>query len=157
MRGHIMALIGVSFAALTPSLTLASGSVGAQSKAASNRALDRANIGKVQAVVPDSSQAVIAEEPYNLGKALFSGKYKFGHPKLTAANVAEKMHRLVTLQKTLPATEREKVKPDELSKRLTDYEMNALEYYIRIRFGEFVKKPPSWAKVEPPPKIVLTK
>ena len=75
--------------------------------------------------MPDSSQAVIAEEPYNLGKALFWGKYKFGHPELTAANVAEKMQRLVTLQKALPATEREKVKPAELSERLTDREMNA--------------------------------
>ena len=152
-----MALIGVSFAALTPSFTFASGSVGAPPAAVSNRAMDRAIIGKIQANTPDPSQAVIAEEPYNLGKALFSGKYKLGQPKLTAANIAEKMQRLVTLQKTLPAPEREKIKPAELSKRLTNQEMNALEYYIGMRFGKFIARSPSWAKAEPPPKIVLAK
>jgi hypothetical protein len=157
MRGQIMALIGVSFAALIPSLTFGSGSVGTRPEAASNQSLDRASFSKAQTVATNSSRTVVAEESYNLGKALFSGKYKFGKPKLTAANVAEKMQRLVTLQRTLPEPEREKVKPAELSKRLTDHEMNALEYYLGMRFGKFITKSPSWAKAEPPPTIALSR
>jgi len=154
MRGHVMALIGVGFAVLPPTLIFASGSAATQQKASATHAMNAASFSKAQAVAT-TSQAVVADEPYNLGKALFSGNYKFGKPKLTAANVAEKSQRLATLQRALPALERKKVKPEDLSKRLTDHEMNALEYYIGMRFGKSIAKSPSWAKAEPPSKLAL--
>ncbi|MEP6708843.1 MAG: hypothetical protein ABJB32_01775 [Verrucomicrobiota bacterium] len=101
-------------------------------------------------------QIEIAQASYNLGKALFGGKYKFGKPKLAAANIAEKMQRLAFLQKALPTREREKINPPGLAGQLTDREMNALEYYLAVRFGTVVGKPPSWAGREPPPKLAST-
>jgi hypothetical protein len=157
MRGHIMALIGVGFAALIPSLTFASGSDTTATKPAAHQSMDRVNLKTAQPTATPASSVLIAEEPYNLGKALFSGNYKFGQPKLTAGNVAEKTQRLATLQRTLPAPEREKIKPIELSKRLTDREMNAFEYYLGMRFGKFITKSPSWAQAEPPPKVALSR
>ena len=94
----------------------------------------------------------IESEPYNLGKALFSGSYKFSRPQLAEANVAEKFLRLRTLRSTLPSAQRAKIDPATLSQRLTNREMNALEYYLGMRFGKFVAKSPSWAKSEPPPR-----
>ena len=52
--------------------------------------MNAASFSKAQAVAT-TSQAVVADEPYNLGKALFSGNYKFGKPKLTAANVGREI------------------------------------------------------------------
>lgn len=96
---------------------------------------------------------MITDEPYDLGKALFGRKYKLGNPQLTKPNMAEKMQRLSSLRRALPANERAKIDTTLLSKRLTNREMNALEYYLGIRFGKFITVAPSWAKSEPPPKV----
>src|SRR5207248_8345283 len=104
MRGQIVALIGVSLAALSPSPTLASGSVTTASQSASRQSMDRVSLKTAQPAASPAARALIAEEPYNLGKALFSGKYRFGNPKLSLANITEKRQRLVTLQRTLPAS-----------------------------------------------------
>jgi hypothetical protein len=118
-----------------------------------NQSINRTNFDKAQTTATNAAPTVVAEEPYNRGKALFAGNYKLGRPKLTPANVAEKMQRLVALQKMLPATAGGKLNSTELSKRLTDREINALEYYLRMRFGKFIRNAPSWAKEEPPPKV----
>ena len=118
--------------------------------------MDRINLKSAQPAATQTSRALVAEEPYNLGKAIFSGKYTFGKPRLTEANVEEKMQRLVSLQRTLPAPEREKINPPTRARHLTDREMNALEYYIEVRFGKFITKSPSWAKKEPPPSVALS-
>lgn len=157
MRRPIISLCVVALAATSPSLTFASGSASRVPASASRQAADRANFTKTQTLSTNSSQAVVAEEPYNLGKAIFSGKYKFGRPELTTANVTEKMQRIVTVQRTLAASAREKLNASDLSRRLTDHEMNALEYYLRMRFGKFIAKAPSWAKAEPPPKVALAR
>lgn len=157
MRRQILVPFVVALAALSPSLSFASGSVTTASQSASRQSMDRVSLKTAQATATPASRALIAEEPYNLGKALFSGKYTFGKPKLTAANVAEKRQRLVTLQRTLPAPEKEKMNPPELAKQLTDREMNALEYYLGVRFGKFITKSPSWAKEEPPPQVAYAK
>ena len=156
MRGRLMAFFVAALTALSPSLAFASGSVSTTGKA-SRQTTTRLNLNAAQAATTPASRVLIAEEPYNLGKALFSGKYKFGNPRLTAANVAEKMQRLTTLQRTLPSAEREQMNPAELSKRVTDREVNALEYYIGMRFGKFITKSPSWAKEEPPPKVASSR
>jgi len=156
MRGRLMAFFVATLTALSLSLAFGSGSVSTGGKA-SRQTTTRLNLNAAQAATTPASQALIADELYNLGKALFSGKYKFGNPRLTAANVAEKMQRLTTLQRTLPAAEREQMNPAELSKRVTDREVNALEYYLGTRFGKFITKSPSWAKDEPPPKVASSR
>ena len=143
-------ILFAAFAATSPSPAFASGSV---ARPPINQTINRTNFDKAQTSVTNSSPTLVAEEPYNRGKALFAGNYKLGKPKLTSANVTEKMQRLVALQKILPATAGGKLNSTELSKRLTDREMNALEYYLKMRFGKFLTKAPSWAKAEPPPKV----
>ncbi|MBA3830356.1 MAG: hypothetical protein H0X34_00385 [Chthoniobacterales bacterium] len=100
---------------------------------------------------------MIAEEPYNLGKALFSGKYNLGKPKLTPLNIEEKRQRLVALKKSIPAAEQQNLQPSELSGHLSNREMNALEYYLRVRFKKFISNSPTWANGELPPKTALTR
>jgi len=156
MRGRLLTCFVATLTALSPSLAFASGSVPTAGKA-SRQTTTRLSLNAVPAAATPASRLLIADEPYNLGKALFSGKYRFGNPKLTAANVAEKRQRLVTLQRTLPVPEKAKINPPELARQLTDREMNALEYYLGMRFGKFITKSPSWAKAEPPPKIALSR
>jgi hypothetical protein len=157
MRPPILILLAVAITAMSPSVGFGSGSAGARPPASATRqTLVRANSADAQVRATESSQTTVAEEPYDLGKALFNGKYRFGNPSLTPANVAEKMQRLVTLQRTLPRAERAKLDPEKLSRRLTNREMNGLEYYLGMRFGKFIAKEPSWAKAEPPPKVALS-
>lgn len=137
-----------------PSMTFASGS--GATRPTSLQDLNRFNSRHPALSTTPAPQIKIAEIPYNLGKALFSGKYNFGKPKLTAVNAAEKKQRLVILQKALPQREREKMNPAGLAGQLTDREMNALEYYLTVRFGKSIDKPPSWAEQEPPPKLAYT-
>lgn len=154
MRQLIPFLLVVTLAAATSSPAYASGSsAGTVPASARQHSASRTNATQTAVIATNSSQPAVAEEPYNLGKALYSGKYNLGAPTLTQANVREKMQRLVTLQRTLPASEKNKINPATLSQRLTNREMNALEYYLRIRFGKFITKSPSWARAEPPPQI----
>jgi hypothetical protein len=102
-----------------------------------------------------ATHVVIAQAPYNLGQAIFNGTYKFGKAKVN--HVPEKAHRLGILQGGLPAAEQKHFHPQELAGRLNDREMNALEYYIQVKFGVFVTVAPSWAKEEPPIKVINSK
>jgi hypothetical protein len=153
MRRQILLPFVIVLTGLIPSLGFASGSVTTASQSASRQSMDRVNLRTTQPVATPAARALIAEEPYNLGKALFSGKYPFGKPKLPPANVAEKKQRLVSLQRTLPAPERDKLDPPTRAQQLTDREMNALEYYLEVRFGKFITKSPSWEKREPRPRV----
>jgi hypothetical protein len=155
VRQPIIFLLIVMLAAASPSLSFASGSsAGTVPASARQHSASRTGATNAQTIATyNSSQPEVADEPYSLGKALYSGKYRFGTPKLSDANVAEKMQRLVSLQRALPVSERQKINAGELSHRLTNREMNALEYYLRIRFEKFITRPPSWAKAEPPPKV----
>lgn len=151
MHRQIAALLVMTLLATRPSITWASGSEGP--KPASHDYSDRLNLRNPQTFTTPAPHTNIAQVPYNLGKELFSGKYKVGKPKLTVANIAEKTQRLAALQKALPAREQEKLNPPALAGQLTDREMNALEYYLRVRFGKFVTQTPSWAGQEPPPTL----
>ena len=157
MDRRFTAVLVVVLAGAIPARVFASGSVPspqAQSRNSLSRFDVRANQSSTNSQSQQSQQKeqVIADEPYNLGKELFGGKYKFGNPQLSDANMAEKKLRLVSLRNALPAAERANLKPAELSKRLTNHEMNALEYYIGARFGKVITKAPSWAKQEPRPQ-----
>ena len=158
MHRQFSALLVVVLAGAIPGRLFASGSVPtpqARSRDSLNRFDVRANQSSANSQSQQSrqKQQAIADEPYNLGKELFGGKYKLGNPPLSDANVAEKKLRLVSLRHALPAGERPNLKPAELSEHLTNYEMNALEYYIGVRFGKVITKAPSWAKKEPRPQL----
>lgn len=155
MQRQIRVIMATALLALGPSQLFASGS--APARPAAHESLTRRNSNQTQATATTNTQTAVLQEPYDLGKALFGGKYTLGHPKLKADNVAEKKLRLVTLQKYLPAAERSRVDAAELSRRLTNREMNALEYYLGMRFGKFITKAPSWAKDEPPPKVAYSR
>ena len=156
MHRVLTGLLIVTTTVIIPTPLIASGSV-QTSRRPSDESLQGVNSNlhteRSAATTTSQSKVVIADEPYNLGKALFSGQYNFSHPRLTAANAAEKKLRLVSLQRALPVAERGKMNPPDLSKQLTDREMNALEYYLGERFGLVIAKAPSWAKKEPPPKV----
>lgn len=156
MNSHILVLFGASLLTTNPSLTFASGSEGASrptpaitpsfySSSSQSRSTNFAN------------HVVIAEEPYNVGKALFSGNYHFGKPKLTTLNIEEKKQRLAALRKGLPAEAQNNFDPPKLAQHLTNREANALEYYIRMRFKKFLSNSPTWAKEEPQPKVASSR
>jgi hypothetical protein len=153
MRQPLIVLWIAALAAANPSPVFASGS---SAKPPINQSINRTGFENAHPAATTSVPLVVDEEPYNRGKAVFAGNYRLGKPTLTPANVAEKTQRLVALQKMLPASAGGKLNSTEMSQRLTDREMNALEYYVRMRFGKFIRKAPSWAKEEPPPKVVST-
>ena len=102
-----------------------------------------------------ATHVVIAQAPYNLGQAIFNGTYKFGKAKVN--HVPEKAHRLGILQPGLPEAEQKHFNPRELAGHLNDREMNALEYYIHVKYEKYVTVAPSWAKEEPPIKVINSK
>ncbi len=148
MRRTINSFLLGTLLAASPALVLASGSETARPLVSSY-----GGPGADQGYSRTRSQAsarTIAAEPYNLGKALFAGKYNLGKPKLSALNMEEKRQRLAALQKSLPAAEKTNLNPATLSHRLTNREANALEYYVRMRFKKYLDNAPTWAKNEPP-------
>ncbi len=161
LRRPLMALFGMWLVATSSTAVFASGSDGPPPPQPGLRLseLQTTLFKKETGATSRAShaQVVIAAEPYNLGKAILSGKYNFGKPKLTAANRTEKEQRLAVLQKNLPAPAKKQLDPSALSGRLTDREMNALEYYIRTRFNGRLAEAPSWAKKEPPPEIAASR
>lgn len=135
-------------------ITLAARSFGADGDQQES-ALERARREREQPAQPATPPVAVAQAPYNLGQAIFNGTYKFR--KTNVNHVPEKAHRLGILQPGLPAAEQKHFNPKELASHLNDREMNALEYYIHVKFGRFVTVAPSWAKEEPPIKMIQSK
>ena len=108
------------------------------------------NLHRPEPAASMTPQAAIQQGPYNVGQAIFNGSYRFKKPAST--HVAEKNKRLSILVGGLSAADRQKINPKTLSNELSDREANALEYYIKVKFGKYVDIPPSWAKKEPPIK-----
>lgn len=154
MHRYVLACFAAAFATI-PSPGFASGS---ESAARTGPVITPTFYSSSQSrTAPGQNHLVLAEEPYNQGKALFSGKYNFGKPKLTLLNIEEKKQRLAALRKSLPAPEQENLNPPELARRLTNREMNSLEYYLRMRFKKFLSNSPTWANQEPPPKVATSR
>lgn len=153
----IVSLLALPTLALVPLSTFASGpsgetgnTPGQQSRGRFERIeSSRSPSNRSQNALPQIS---IVRAPYEMGKALLSGKYQLGNPQLQQANIVEKRQRLDLLQTVLPRRQQEQANLPALAPRLTDREMNALEYYIAVRFGKSMT-PPSWAGREPPPKV----
>lgn len=102
-----------------------------------------------------ATKVAVVQAPFNLGEAIYNGTYKF--KKSAGTHVAEKAHRLGILRSGLPAAEQARINPKDLASKLSDREMNALEYYIQVHTGKYVTVAPSWAKKEPPIKAPPTK
>lgn len=155
MRRTINSFLLVTLLAASPTLVFASGSETAKPQVSSY-----GNPGADQAYSRTRSQTparTIAAEPYNLGKAVFAGKYNLGNPKLSVLNIEEKRQRLAALRKSLPVAEKTNLDPAALSPRLTNREANALEYYLRMRFKKYLDNAPTWAKNDPPPKVTASR
>jgi len=154
MRSILLTLHTVALALTIPSLAFGMGQTpdGSEPQPGEPGNLRRPPPETVAAATP---QVAVVQEPYNLGQAIYNGTYKFKKPAGT--HVAEKAHRLTTLQPALPAADRGRINPKTLSNQLSDREMNALEYYIQMKTGKYVDVSPSWAKKEPPVKVAKTK
>lgn len=150
MHRYIISLFVATLGIAGAASTLASGSETATQPQPSNLPTFYSQQYRPASLSP---RVVLVEEPYNCGKALFSGKYNFGKPKLTALNIEEKRQRLAALRTSLPSREQNNLNPTELSKRLNNREMNALEYYVRVRFKKYLTNSPTWSKEEPPVKV----
>lgn len=157
MRRTINSFLLVTLLAASPALVFASGSETAQPQVSSygNPGADQAYFRtRTRSQAPART---IATEPYNLGKAVFAGKYNLGRPKLSPLNIEEKRQRLAALQKSLPSAEKKNLAPAALSHRLTNREANALEYFLRMRFKKYLDNAPTWAQTEPPPKATASR
>ncbi|MGI9087402.1 MAG: hypothetical protein ACR2HH_06630 [Chthoniobacterales bacterium] len=146
-------IIAVGIVALASSATIYASGNQAPASSTSRNGIERTEFTGARS--GSASHIVVVQEPYNLGQALFSGKYNLGKPKLTEANIAEKQVRLASLQRLMPASGQKQLHP-EMGSRLTNQEANALEYFVAVRFSKILNKPPSWAKQNPPVKIAFS-
>jgi hypothetical protein len=132
-------------------ITLAARSFGSDADQQGSE-LERARHQREQPAQSATPPDAVEQAPYNLGHAIFNGTYKFR--KTNVNHVPEKAHRLGILQPGLPEAEQKHFNPRELAGHLNDREMNALEYYIRVKYDKYVTVAPSWAKEEPPIKVI---
>lgn len=72
-------------------------------------------------------------EKYHLGKAIFNQEISL--EKQTNSNLNDQEERLEYLQGSLPNTEKRRVNLPELSGKLTEEQLQALEYFIQVRFN----------------------
>jgi hypothetical protein len=155
MRPLFVTLSAVVLATTSPALAFGGMGPGmgyTTPKITSTTGIEPNGLHRESAAANTAPQVVIDQAPYKLGNAIFNGTYKFGKAKVN--HVAEKEHRLGILQTGLPTAEQKHFNPRELANHLNDRQTNALEYYIQVRFGRFVTVAPSWAKEEPPIKVI---
>lgn len=72
-------------------------------------------------------------EKYHLGKAIFNQELSL--EKQTSVNLNDQDERLEYLQGILPNTEKRRVNLPDLSGKLTEEQLKALEYFVQIRFN----------------------
>lgn len=79
-------------------------------------------------------QAGKDREAYLLGKSIFTKELEL--PKEVDEATKEKQHDdLLSLQAALPASEQRRNNLTEFAGRLTDEQLKALEYFLKIRFN----------------------
>lgn len=71
-------------------------------------------------------------EKYHLGKAIFNQEISL--EKQTNSNLNDQEERLEYLQGSLPNTEKRRVNLPEFSGKLSEEQLQALEYFIQVRF-----------------------
>ncbi|MCW7463465.1 hypothetical protein [Leptospira limi] len=72
-------------------------------------------------------------EKYHLGKAIFNQELTL--EKQSNINSNEQDERLEYLQGSLPNTEKRRVNLPDLSGKLTEEQLQALEYFVQVRFN----------------------
>ncbi|TGM32278.1 hypothetical protein [Leptospira biflexa] len=72
-------------------------------------------------------------EKYHLGKAIFNQEIVL--EKQSNTNINDQDERLEYLQGSLPNTEKRRVNLPDLSGKLTEEQLQALEYFIQVRFN----------------------
>ena len=68
---------------------------------------------------------------YNIGKHIFSGKYEPGKP---AGDATQQSPRLKQLQEKLPKAAQKTADLPALAGKLSNEQMQALEYYLAVRY-----------------------
>lgn len=76
--------------------------------------------------------SLIDSEKYELGKAVFLGRIQ-GTSTAASLQVTQ-AQRLRSLQSGLPVKARQSAKLPDLAGKLSEAQMNALEYYLKVRF-----------------------
>ncbi|XDD45627.1 hypothetical protein AB3N60_13040 [Leptospira sp. WS39.C2] len=72
-------------------------------------------------------------EKYHLGKAIFNQEISLDSK--TISNASDQEERLEYLQGSLPNTEKRRVNLPELSGKLSEEQLQALEYFVQVRFN----------------------
>ncbi|EOQ87357.1 hypothetical protein LEP1GSC202_3595 [Leptospira yanagawae serovar Saopaulo str. Sao Paulo = ATCC 700523] len=74
-------------------------------------------------------------EKYHLGKAIYNQEVSLEKPTNTNINTTDQEERLEYLQGSLPNTEKRRVNLPDFSGKLTEEQLQALEYFIQVRFN----------------------
>jgi hypothetical protein len=77
-------------------------------------------------------------EKYHLGKAVYNKELEF--PATVNDKEVDQLDRLEFLQGSLPNTEKKRVNLLDLAGKLTKEQIDALEYFISIRFNVKINK-----------------
>lgn len=72
-------------------------------------------------------------EKYHLGKAIYNQDLSL--EKQTNVKLVEQEERLEYLQGSLPNTEKRRVNLPDLAGNLTEEQLQALEYFVQVRFN----------------------
>jgi len=82
---------------------------------------------------PPSKQLRVDRDKYDQGQKIFNGKTKLA---LTATKAEEQKERLASLQGLLPKRTAKKTDLPSLAGRLSEEQLQALEYYVHQRYGK---------------------
>ncbi|TGL67462.1 hypothetical protein [Leptospira jelokensis] len=74
-------------------------------------------------------------EKYHLGKAIFNQEVSLEKQTNANVNTTDQEERLENLQGSLPNTEKRRVNLPDFSGKLTEEQLQALEYFIQVRFN----------------------
>ena len=88
--------------------------------------------GSYRSKAPGAAKRKIDSAKYDVGKMIFNRKTKLG-PSVEAA-AAEQTRLLEGWQKQLPRLTRSRAKLPEFAGRLTAVQLDALKYYLAVRY-----------------------
>lgn len=85
---------------------------------------------------PPTDRAQIDRDKYDLGQKIFNGRVKL-EPVVLASKERATEHEsiLQELQKLLPKRKAKKMDLTELAGQLSDRQLDALAYYVQLRYG----------------------
>lgn len=86
---------------------------------------------------PPTDRAMIDRDKYGQGQKIFTGRTKL-MPVVLATKEKEQDHKavLAELQQMLPKRKAKKTDLTELAGQLSDEQLDALAYYVQLRYGK---------------------